>query len=94
MPGDTRTPEIKVSASFDEVLSVQPFGSGEGERAVGGGQGERGERVTVDSATVVLSTAMTQMQTDAPACDICGTITVRNGTCYKCLNCGNSMGCS
>ena len=31
---------------------------------------------------------------DAPACDICGSITVRNGTCYKCFNCGNSMGCS
>jgi len=31
---------------------------------------------------------------DAPSCDICGAITVRNGTCYKCFNCGNSMGCS
>jgi ribonucleoside-diphosphate reductase alpha chain len=31
---------------------------------------------------------------DAPVCDICGSITVRNGTCYKCFNCGNSMGCS
>jgi ribonucleoside-diphosphate reductase alpha chain len=31
---------------------------------------------------------------DAPPCDVCGTITVRSGTCYKCLNCGNSMGCS
>jgi ribonucleoside-diphosphate reductase alpha chain len=34
------------------------------------------------------------LQGDAPACDVCGSITVRNGTCYKCLNCGNSMGCS
>jgi len=31
---------------------------------------------------------------DAPACDNCGHITIRNGTCYKCLNCGGSMGCS
>ncbi|NQT00824.1 MAG: hypothetical protein HQ580_02245 [Planctomycetes bacterium] len=31
---------------------------------------------------------------DAPACDVCGSITVRNGMCYKCFNCGNSMGCS
>jgi ribonucleoside-diphosphate reductase alpha chain len=31
---------------------------------------------------------------DAPPCDNCGSITVRNGTCYKCMNCGNSMGCS
>ena len=31
---------------------------------------------------------------DAPLCDNCGHITVRNGTCYKCLNCGSSLGCS
>lgn len=31
---------------------------------------------------------------DAPACDNCGSITVRNGACYRCYNCGNSMGCS
>lgn len=33
-------------------------------------------------------------QEDAPACDTCGAITVRNGACYRCYNCGNSMGCS
>lgn len=37
---------------------------------------------------------MRDMQSDAPACNTCGHITVRSGTCYKCLNCGNSMGCS
>ena len=31
---------------------------------------------------------------DAPLCDNCGHITIRNGTCYKCLNCGTSLGCS
>ena len=31
---------------------------------------------------------------DAPACDVCGAITVRNGACYRCYNCGSSMGCS
>jgi ribonucleoside-diphosphate reductase alpha chain len=35
-----------------------------------------------------------EMQSDAPSCDVCGSITVRSGTCYKCQNCGNSMGCS
>ena len=34
------------------------------------------------------------MMEDAPACDKCGSITVRNGACYRCYNCGNSMGCS
>ena len=35
-----------------------------------------------------------RFQDDAPPCDLCGAITVRNGTCYRCYNCGNSMGCS
>jgi len=34
------------------------------------------------------------MMGDAPVCDECGHLTVRNGACYKCLNCGHSMGCS
>ena len=35
-----------------------------------------------------------RFQIDAPSCDNCGNITVRNGNCYLCHNCGNSMGCS
>ncbi|MCI0356872.1 MAG: vitamin B12-dependent ribonucleotide reductase [Planctomycetaceae bacterium] len=35
-----------------------------------------------------------RFQLDAPSCDNCGSITVRNGNCYLCHNCGNSMGCS
>ncbi len=35
-----------------------------------------------------------QNQEDAPVCDQCGHITTRNGACYRCHNCGNSMGCS
>ncbi len=31
---------------------------------------------------------------DAPTCPSCGCVTVRNGACYKCLNCGESLGCS
>ena len=37
---------------------------------------------------------LAEMMGDAPPCDGCGHTTVRNGACYKCLNCGNSMGCS
>ncbi len=33
-------------------------------------------------------------QSDAPACDTCGSMMVRNGACYKCLNCGATSGCS
>ncbi len=38
--------------------------------------------------------ALSNMMGDAPACPTCGHITVRNGSCYKCLNCGDSLGCS
>ena len=41
-----------------------------------------------------VNAASKNMQSDAPACNTCGHITIRSGTCYKCLNCGNSMGCS
>jgi ribonucleoside-diphosphate reductase alpha chain len=33
-------------------------------------------------------------QQDAPTCPNCGNVVVRNGACYKCLNCGESLGCS
>ncbi len=49
------------------------------------------------SAAGALSSSQIQLENmmgDAPPCDVCGHITVRNGTCYKCLNCGNSLGCS
>jgi ribonucleoside-diphosphate reductase alpha chain len=60
-----------------------------------------GSVVTGDGAQRGQQLAMQQFigqfehfQDDAPPCDICGAITVRNGTCYRCHNCGNSMGCS
>ena len=40
------------------------------------------------------SAQLASMMGDAPFCDVCGHITIRNGACYKCLNCGNSLGCS
>ncbi|MDP2990024.1 MAG: vitamin B12-dependent ribonucleotide reductase, partial [Kiritimatiellota bacterium] len=52
---------------------------------------------TNDAATPAEFSAPAQfkdMQADAPPCDKCGAITVRNGACYRCFNCGNSMGCS
>jgi ribonucleoside-diphosphate reductase alpha chain len=31
---------------------------------------------------------------DAPSCSVCGSIMVRNGSCYKCMSCGSTSGCS
>lgn len=47
-----------------------------------------------DSGMDAVNTAAKSMQSDAPACNVCGHIMMRSGTCYKCLNCGNQGGCS
>ena len=49
---------------------------------------------TLSDGASPLDAQLDTMMGDAPVCDVCGHITVRNGACYKCLNCGNSMGCS
>ncbi|MCO6497933.1 MAG: vitamin B12-dependent ribonucleotide reductase [Chitinophagaceae bacterium] len=53
-----------------------------------------GEVTSRDLQQDIVNQASKNMQSDAPSCNVCGHITIRNGTCYKCLNCGNSMGCS
>lgn len=40
------------------------------------------------------SAATFQNQADSPSCPSCGSITVRSGSCYKCMNCGTTTGCS
>jgi ribonucleoside-diphosphate reductase alpha chain len=50
--------------------------------------------VSVSDGAQAMNEHLRKNQSDAPACNVCGHITVRSGTCYKCLNCGNSLGCS
>jgi ribonucleoside-diphosphate reductase alpha chain len=45
----------------------------------------------VESSSVKISF---QGHEDSPSCSDCGSIMIRNGTCYKCLNCGSTSGCS
>jgi len=47
-----------------------------------------------DNGMSAVNAAAKNMQSDAPACNVCGHIMMRSGTCYKCLNCGNQGGCS
>ena len=56
-----------------------------------------GHSITPKSLTLSLGTAPNvafKLQGDAPSCAECGSIMVRNGSCYKCLNCGSTSGCS
>lgn len=49
--------------------------------------------VKTESAMDAMNAVAKNMQSDAPACNVCGNIMMRSGACYKCLNCGNQGGC-
>ena len=75
-----------------QLSSVRVVGSsGNGTSA---SKAQRTTSVKSENSLDAVNAAAKSMQSDAPACNTCGHITVRSGTCYKCLNCGNSMGCS
>jgi ribonucleoside-diphosphate reductase alpha chain len=52
------------------------------------------QNIKANSGMDAMNAAAKNMQSDAPACNVCGHIMMRSGTCYKCLNCGNQGGCS
>jgi ribonucleoside-diphosphate reductase alpha chain len=52
------------------------------------------KKETVAARRSATLTSMITNQQDAPTCPNCGNVVVRNGACYKCLNCGESLGCS
>lgn len=75
----------------DELPAVMVLKRGEG-LAAAASHGLQSAGAT--ATTSVMSEHLSTMMGDAPFCDSCGHVTVRNGSCYRCLNCGNSMGCS
>jgi len=75
-------PELPISEDTD-VFEVE-------ETATGNGHYPAPAARTVKT----LSDSVAHFQQDAPTCPNCGHVAVRNGACYKCLNCGESLGCS
>lgn len=102
------TPELQNMGNEDWDESTPTIGDRKPElsevRVIGGAKGSaetapakaqhRTAHKKADGGMDAVNAAAKSMQSDAPACNTCGHITVRSGTCYKCLNCGNSMGCS
>ena len=82
--------------------ATAPSSSNGNGRAQTNGQHSKTSRIseeqfnTIESASTenALKQQFTSFDLDAPSCDNCGAITVRNGNCHLCHNCGNSMGCS
>jgi ribonucleoside-diphosphate reductase alpha chain len=68
--------------------SAETSGLLDGLKVLAKADASREERLNVGQAPVIFDTA------DSPACTECGSIMVRNGSCYKCINCGATSGCS
>ncbi|MCW3119795.1 MAG: vitamin B12-dependent ribonucleotide reductase [Chitinophagaceae bacterium] len=81
-------------AKAPELSSVRVTGSAGGAAPQPVKSYRAAQPVKTSTSLDAVNAAAKNMQSDAPACNTCGHITIRSGTCYKCLNCGNSMGCS
>ena len=77
-------PELPIAEDTDILVRAVKTGEGNGSH---NGNGHA-------RAVHSLSDAIAHFQSDAPTCPSCGHVAVRNGACYKCLNCGESLGCS
>jgi ribonucleoside-diphosphate reductase alpha chain len=89
--------EIPTSLEYEKgsppLSDIRIVASSTGSNKPAGEQKPKSKIASAGSMDAV-NAAAKSMQSDAPACNTCGHITIRSGTCYKCLNCGNSMGCS
>jgi ribonucleoside-diphosphate reductase alpha chain len=82
-------PDLPLSEDTD--ILIQPAARG----PEGKGNGNGDPAVAAGGRVVsALSQQLGRFQSDAPTCPNCGHVAVRNGICYKCLNCGESLGCS
>jgi ribonucleoside-diphosphate reductase alpha chain len=99
--GFTKNPEIPMAKSLTDYIFrflASRFLSPEARGEVGIVERAEPERPVglspgPESAAVRTAIAFSP-QADAPSCPDCGEIMVRNGSCYKCLNCGATSGCS
>jgi ribonucleoside-diphosphate reductase alpha chain len=103
--GFTKNPEIPYAKSITDYIFrwlASKFLSSETQEAVGVKVTEGSLRPEFAPATLASPTKSSpspatgtfKAQTDAPACHYCGSIMMRNGSCYRCANCGSTSGCS
>ncbi len=99
--GFTKNPEIPIAKSLIDYIFRflgAKFLNPEQHDAVGLGlpdrSGDDGAAAAGDGGTTTVDALGFSPQSDAPSCADCGAIMIRNGSCYKCLNCGATSGCS
>jgi len=88
-------PDLPLSDDTDILLPSAPAVETGNGHAPGKSNGSTEQASTVAGRVIAsLNDSISHFQLDAPTCPNCGHIAVRNGACYKCLNCGESLGCS
>ena len=86
--------DLKVIATNGHANGHAANGNGSASVANGNGGGGGGTSTGAITMSLGATKVSFQTQADAPSCAECGSIMVRNGSCYKCLNCGSTSGCS
>ena len=102
--GFTKNPEIPIAKSLIDYIFRflgTRFLSAEQKSDMGLGGAEAAvdsrplsEEAPAGTRAATVTTLGFSPQADAPSCSDCGAIMIRNGSCYKCLNCGATSGCS
>jgi ribonucleoside-diphosphate reductase alpha chain len=98
--GFTKNPEIPFAKSITDYIFrwlASKFLSPEHAQALGVQRiaaGPKDETTTVVQAAPAQQGGAFKNQLDAPSCHVCGSIMLRNGSCYRCANCGSTSGCS
>ena len=84
---------VKAAVAFLDGPISPPGGGSAGEAGRGATAVKATEAMLAGSAAMVDS-ALRENMGDAPVCSNCGHMTIRNGSCYVCLTCGDTTGCS
>jgi ribonucleoside-diphosphate reductase alpha chain len=102
--GFTKNPEIPYAKSITDYIFrwlASKFLSAERQEAAGVRRSEPALPAGpvdaaggTDRAPESAAGAVVRAQSDAPPCHYCGSIMTRNGSCYRCANCGSTSGCS
>ncbi len=103
--GFTKNPEIPYAKSITDYIFrwlASKFLSAERQEAAGVQRSESSLPTSSSGAAggtdrapeSAAAGAAVRAQSDAPPCHYCGSIMTRNGTCYRCANCGSTSGCS
>jgi ribonucleoside-diphosphate reductase alpha chain len=84
---------VPLSIAKESTQTVQDASTATPVQAAGAVAGGSGDATTAASAASLNLVGSFVNQADAPSCMDCGSIMIRNGSCYKCANCGASSGC-